>query len=567
MAVIGTTAIGIVSYNGYTFDGAFHAEVNGEQVPDAAGRTTKFWRYTLTVRAIIADDGGSDTEMAEIRLKLSQQGKTLRFVQKGFGNPLHVGVALKRDMEFGPIPKVISWTPIAGSNACEVTWQCVFHIAECQDSVQRDIIEANYSVQVNIDSFGNTTRIISGHVTIANYRIGTAIANNPDLFRSFIKAAVPLGFRRTQTYSVNEAKTRVDFVLTDTEIPTHHNSFPEFMVDARGRHRVQWNRRAGHAINSLDLTLQPRANVRQLECWIVALGILQARIGAQLRAKGTKGKPGVLIDSLAITEDLWGRPVEISVTWRHFHQLRDLVLESGLFGVFDWRTKAQLANPRTRNIAPWQRWRTAMAPWAHSPHGNANWSMSVQDDRIVDICSPRGGPVINDRVRFYQTIGAAVPSFTNQRPPADQSYVNYELDVAPVFSRAVVRQDFLQDPEEVSGVTDMNASVAPRFGRSQDDADDIESVVQQAGQHGYAVVVRGKAERAGHRIPRFKLDRIGERAAVEVAGAYKESVVKQSLGTPVYMAQWILKYAVGGTLGALRSPRNVRDKVGGNLRD
>lgn len=547
---VGLTEAGIVSYNGYTFDGAFRATISGRDVYDQSGRVVMYTEYTLDVHAIIADSTfGSDVEMAEIHQKLTHSGQELRIESKGFGNPVRAGGAFKRDVMFGPMPQVISWEPIGTTLACQIHWQCVFHLKECGQAVSnvRGALAVNYAIDVDIDEFGNTTRTISGHILFVNNRIGRAITETPESFLRAVNAVVPLGFKRRSRHHYNEAKNRVDFQLIDTEIGTHHNAFPEYMSDASARHRVSWGRQSGFKLrNSLSIRLTPRADISQTTCWLIALTMFEKRIAKQKAALSSDGKPGVvLLQSFSIEEDGFGRPVSCDFEWTHLHCLKKFIDDTGLF------------TPLVDN--DWIKWRTSMANWSHNVRGNAKWQMLTSDDVVVDLCQGYQQQYIdiNGDVASYPITTVAQKSFKNQKPTKEQSYIQYSQAIVPISQRQTIQHEILQTPDPASGHVDMLLSNLPNMGQPGGE----KTMVQQSGRARHTVALVGHAKRAGHPIPKPKIDTVGGKTAVEIGGAFVSNLAYNLLGVPVYAARWAIQYALDDSPYEVKPKPNVQQKV------
>lgn len=63
----GLPATGELTYNGYTFDGATHIDVETQFLYDDADRVVTGHRYTIRVSAIVHDDNGLDQDLESIR--------------------------------------------------------------------------------------------------------------------------------------------------------------------------------------------------------------------------------------------------------------------------------------------------------------------------------------------------------------------------------------------------------------------------------------------------------------------------------------------------------------------
>lgn len=546
MARVGEAEIGVVSYNGYTFDGAFNIEISGRDVMDEAGRITIYTEYTLTVHAVIGDAAGTDTEMAEIHRKLSKSGEILRIETKGFGNAILVGGIHRREVMYGPIPQVRSWKPLGAHMAAEVTWTCTFRLVECggQISNVRGVMAANYSVDIALDRHGNTTRTIAGYMLIVNNVIARRMTETPDAFRTWIRGEPPLGFSRQQHYSFNAAKNRIDFQIIDTEVASHNNAYPELMSEAKGGHRTSWQlRKSGVLRHSMRLTLHPRADVSQVDCWRIAIDMLKKRRQVQDNAVDCDGNSSTtIVDGFEVDEDFWGRPVDITFEWRQLHSLRHLIADTGLFSPVVGTN--------------WSTWRTSMAKWAHDPRGNAKWMLGVNDDIVVDLCV-QNKPVINDQVANYPVQAAQYKGLLNQNPTKETSWLKYDQTIVPQQKRPTVQQAILQQTDTPGGVVDMQADVLPNFGNGGA----IDTVDQQSSAAVHNFFLSGQALRVGFPVPKPKIQTIGGQPAVEVGGSFAHGILYNALGLPVYGARWLYRYVVKNSPGTVKPKTNVEQKV------
>lgn len=127
---------GRLEYNTVTFSVLYRSEINGEAVPDDAGRTIKGVKYLLTAEGIVSAAQGVplETNFVKLRQLLSQQGGTLIYKGRGFGNlvvnpPGGAGAGV-RDLAWGPIPKVLFFQPLGNGFSAICRWQCEFMLSE-----------------------------------------------------------------------------------------------------------------------------------------------------------------------------------------------------------------------------------------------------------------------------------------------------------------------------------------------------------------------------------------------------------------------------------------------------
>ncbi len=548
---VGVPEIGTMSYNGIPFDGAYRVRVDSENVYDEAQRTVIYVRYVFRVQMILAgppDNNallhGPTEDMIEVRGLLNKAGGVFVFQSKGFGVGINTQ-ATDRDVLFGPKPRIMNWHSVGAELAVLVDWECELHMAECLTSLSQVIVAVNYEVSVRIDQAGNTIRSISGYVQIANTATASTILLSPDAFlQTALKCRVPLGFKRDMERQIDKAKLRINFSITDTEIPST-NPYPEQAVYVEAQHRVRWVRQqsAARMLNTLGVRITMRADISPSRAWLIAGQIFLARA-----SKASKDGRLILTD-IDITEDVFGRHVEAVFGWQVLGCLRDIVEDCGL-----WQPLG----------TDWSRWRASIEDVAQHPQGHARWSLRNSDDVIVNICNPRQVQ-INDQVIVPKIQPIKMENLANKKPDPEHSYLYYNMGLQYDYDRPVAQQGILQWPDVPQGETDMTKVTLPRFAET---GVVYEDVLQEAGAGSYTVTVRGSAKRAGHPIPKPILESVGGVPAKETGGKFYQSVVENLLGVPVYAALWVITYMVSRAPSEphpLAKPDQCIDPMGGTL--
>lgn len=542
--MIGESEFGTVSYNDYAFRGAFHATIDDQFVYDDSGRVVMYVKHRLVVRAIIVtDDAGedqtTDTAMATIRDKLSRAGKRLIFAQKGFGLSIDTEANGKGDVIFGPKPQVISWIPIGSSNACQVTWQCEFHLSECQPAAIGGILGVSYEISAEVNHDGITTRTISGSIHMSNgWAKDKTLAASPDyVIQRAIRANPIRNFRRNVSRHISADKTRVGFTITDTEInsPT---PFPLMIREIDGRHAASWNRAAPakfHNSLSLSMTVDPRKSL--YHAWLVARDILKRRTANALSASSHDKKAKALIDSVEISEGLFssGRSISFHFTWRIIGCIHEFIKDSGLFVscVDDEHT--------------WAKWQYSIG--FGDDFGSADWKLEKTDDKAVDLCAGKQQSsaalieINNDTWLRREDAGESI-GIANEYPDPQYSYLKFRSKTRYLARAPYAVHQVLQDPEQsISGETSLYSKVAPYFGAYGG----IDTIIQLASRRKHFVLFYGEAERAGYPIPKPKLEEYGGQKTTEVDVHFEHGYKMNALGVPIYSAKWGILYSIPNT--------------------
>ena len=544
------TTLGTLEYGNfpdvYAFDASTKVTVSCEMVQDEAQRTVVYQRQTITARATVAVAAGTDTDLESIKAILGEQGSGLRFVNRGFGNDCIVNLpGGVKDLKFGPVPKILSWEPIGNNLACEIEWQVVVHVPHCVGTTRdRGILAFNYEADFSIDN-GHTTRTISGYIEIAQTRAGKRAPDCADLYRHLLKPALPDGFERKHNHRVSKDKSRLDFTITDSEIPSKF-ALPKGVTHATGRHRASWsrnNRGATQLRNSISMELEMVPGVSQSQAWAIFGQIVKKRIDFAKK----QNKLPVLLDELTAEEDIWGRASSFSVGYRILKTCGAcLTKHSGLWQPID---------------TDWRRWKLSMADVFHE-RGHAGLGIG-SGDAIVDLCGAAstlstGGPSetpSEPRPTFATT-------FKNDYPPPDTSYLKYDQTIVPSRERPVQRQSVLQVSESTSDLigSDLDEKTPFSFGSPGGTSD----VIQEGGRSRYSVQLIGSAMRAGYEIPRPSLESLGKQTATETYFKMMQTIVGNWFGVPIFQAMWVGDYALGNSPGQMKMEENIKEKVDQN---
>jgi len=522
----------VIAYNSVHFDPASsHATVAIEYVRDEANRTVVYQRYTITVRAILQDDDNLDGTLPYMRQLLEQQGRELIFTGMGLGDDLVVntpsGQGGFRDVKWGPIPEVLEWTPLGANLSAEVVWKVTTCIKQCKYGRRAEpILAINYDIGYAINVSGGTTRTITGYLEIAQTRFldSRLIPESADTYRYKITPGVPSGFaRESQNYQVSQDKSRLDFSIVDRSIPSPNPYPPGVVAIASTRNRI-----------TATITLAPK--IPQVRAYNTFVAIVKQRIKWALQ----NSQEGVLLDTIEVEENMYGRQVAFSVGYRVLSPLSELLSATGLWTPVgdEWT---------------WKYWHDSMSI-AHSQRGYANQRHFPANDAIVDLC---GGdiPWMGEVAEEGDPKERETKALSNTQPPEEKSWVEYDSAVVSTRERPAVRQRVQQaveyESEEVGPHDTRGPTYTPPGGTSD--------IIQQSGRGSYNVQLIGSAKRAGYPIPKPVLQSVGGQTAVEVAGDFIQHVIGNFLGVPVYSAAWAIHYALPNSPGTVTAPQNYKD--------
>lgn len=545
MPQAGLPASGALQYNLVNFSGATSVFVSAEPVRDDADVGTKFIRYRITARTIFVagQSSSTDGDIATIRERLLSPGGPLIFENKGFG-AIRVNQGGIFDVDNGPKPEVLEWTPIGNTSAVEVLWSCTTAIPECVNGTpaKRGVVAYQYKVDVDVDPFGNPRITTTGYIQIAQNRINNLSADQVD---SYWDRIYPVkfgpGIRRTvrrREFSLD--RTRMDFTVVDESIPSN-NPYPAKMVEVGGSHRVGW-RRGGESTRfraTLSMQASPEPGIGGATAWLAFVTILRQRYLTAHNA----GRY-VFLDELEVEEDLWGYAQSFRAGYRFTSCVKDFIGDSGLW---------------TPLGTDWSVWQASLSSSMFSPRGYSG-GVLFPNDVVVNLCTGYATNAVSlpSEARRQVYRDRTTRGVKNEVPPANQSWLDYKAHTVPHRYDEVYRQSIIQDtPTADRASQDLTRSAPFQYpGIENGEAD----LIQVSGRPKYSITFLGKAARVGHKIPRPLIKSVGGRAATEVNGAFQQKSVDNGLGVPVYNARWAITYMVDGPpKGEIPYPSNPMD--------
>lgn len=527
MAHPGLIETGLFTYNGHRFGNAAHTEVSSEPIRDQANRTIVAWRIRISVQTFVSPDVGdptADAAMQRIRRALRDDGKELVYTLKGFGNDLRIntGAGGIRDLDYGPKSGPIRFRPLGNSRTVQLNWSVTTTIPEC-DVSQAGFMAWNYTVQFSFDGRGDMTRTISGYVEVPKHRIGSLLQGQEiDLLRPFISPGSMAGFTRTHNTSIDHSKRRLNFSVTDRQIPSR-NPWPENVINIRGNHRVNWNRREAFNLrNTISVRIDPRRGFALDDCYQIFHDIVRIRKQA-VETHGWK----TLLTGMSIDEEIFGFGFSASVDYLVYGCITDIIRQSGIF---------------TPVGGDWNAWADSLLEHMFDPYGNPE----VEDlhyldeyDAVINIC---GGQPVNwpeHRIEEEQE-QSLYTAFQNEQPEPDKSFAKFELGVSVERDRSISHQRTLETADENVGEEDLDGQ-SQNFQACQQGTAQI---IQKAGKALVKAWLGGSIIRVGHRIAKPLLKSVKGAPVEEQWGQYVKRTLGTFLGQPVFSLDFLSKYAV-----------------------
>lgn len=589
------SAVGIVSYNGYTFPAPFDAEVVATPRRDSAGRAIKYVTYHITIRAVIVPDdpplstAGTlvDDNLENIRCRLTKAGGSFRFVGQGLGADFSINdtssyvdprdgssmISLKIEPSFGPFPTLLSWKPIGSNRAVQIVWSCEVTVPECcelQYTMQSypRALEHNYTLSWDINDEGATTRIVQGRYEVGGFRIGAASGTTGGggpgsrplsvadqswdvLFQRFPQ---PVGFHREVRRHMSPDHRTMEYVITDTEIPSDNPLFP-YMVKMNIHHNLSAslpNMLRSYNTIAGSITIAPGAPRHW--SWLAFSKIVHQRLSLSKdllspTIGGHTGGPTVfkatpIITDFSINEDIYSRTFSFSMRWRFSASLNNIFRGSGLFKPI---TNQALAGTDTSQTSlSWQAWTASMREVANSDRGLANMQFTPADDIILTVCDPQVIPTVNAAARKHvPTIEENLLPAPPPVPPQDSSYLDYQLDIFPQLQTNVVKHSKIQNtpvnharPQQPGDPRAAGFRLDTQLQESQSQAAADHHQTQVRGPSSSSVVITGRGVRIGYPVPIPKVSQIGNAQPVVHEIHPVQKIIGYYFGIPIFAAAW-----------------------------
>lgn len=539
--------VGTLNYNGIEFPSNMETEISGSMKYDSADRTVSYivWRIEVkaTISASESPTNNLDATMDLVRRALTTAGGTLFLNGKGFGNlDVNVGSTGKRDVLWGPKPRLLRWKPL-GKNAAEIVWVCEVAIPECSNARYTGLAEFTYSWSVSIDPEGYSTLTYAGQLVIAQTRVGgrRTLYDTADSWRERIMPPTPVGFRPGQRqFDVDESKNRLTWTLTYEEMPV---PLPEGFTQAK----------FSHSITSVGKNLFMFTSVMTGEYHFARFtqrGAAYKLFLETVVARKNKCKGQVFpIFWKGEEPDAYGRPRAIyTIGLTAAFSVGNHLKESGLWQPMptsDTKWKASLLNTL-------------------GPRGVADLRLRPQDDIILDLCAnsytppvlrpkppPKPQPPRGEEEELKTIFPCPKPEdswfyFVNDfrvegeannvvLKPLPLKVAKVQLPAQTSSTLSTTPQQTAKDPPTVSQLVNIQAG-------AKIDAD----IVQQRTAPSVRIVLLGSALRVCYEIqpPELELDPTATGLELVPDGTWFSQKQVANVAHPVYLAFWRKEYIV-----------------------
>lgn len=550
---------------------------------DRTGRTTKFNRYTISFKSIVAQTS-VHASFPSVRAALSKNGRPFIFTGRAWGD-FYVNTGRARDVENGPWVTDVQCRNLGGADRLiEVSWTIDFCIPECRDARYQSVpMEFAFSLTFNIDEFGYTTRTMNGWLKIPQNR-DTPYSNVPqDSADDYLLDALPAklpNFRRTYpSRELNEDRSELKFTVVDQELD--RAAPPPGIVRESGSMDLSSDNAAA-AVWSATLNYSCECGKDgQIADAIKAAEMFVAwkKQWFLAAARKTKSSNQVVPMSFRFAEpDALGRKkLEYSVTMMVTAGLGELLTNSGMWKQADGR-------------GDWEAWTTSLLAGPMSHRGWAKLDFTTGDDTIVDLCS--FGPLDNAN-RGASDVPDMRDVITNnfEPVPPEKSWIYYEnhlhlegddgavlirlMPKKPLTDKTDLDADGIDAGKELvlgatvagtlnrvigggvgnlfggfPGGSGLGSALATNFGENKGER--IRRPMQ-------VVVMKGEALRVGFAIPQPSLKTVNGVKMIPANDAkkgdgFKSGFFRHNGVQPIFYARWQLRYVPDSDLPDLPMP-------------
>ena len=599
MATLPFPADTAFSYNGFTFPVAVHTRLSEEPVTSNDNRNVKMSKLTIEANGFITQDDADtyaasfglaagqrlDSLMLAIRRQLQVNGKSLKYLNRGYGTDLQINTAGAgiRDVFFGPKPGKFIWWPLGGApngvHGAGFSWSVTTYLAECAlfQIAPKVFIEIAYTLDFSVDEHGLVVITHQGTAQIPmSLRIEDGLLDrNVDDEISAIIRPTPPGFLRQRQRRLSADRAVCTFTLIDRQLEV---PYPQDVTHIDMHQRVRQEKQFSPnwaCTLSATVRLSPTAN--RFLAYERFFNIAAQRIAHVRRfAPQGAGKLNVLVTTCEFDEDLFKNEAHFTINYRILGTfLNKIIAVSGL-----WRPIMSNATLPLNNLPGWTAEEAAesLANNAQFFKGVLGASFPNSDEVIIDICE---GPtdqrlhstslalsaeeVVNQTHVSPAEFNAEVAKIEPSKFQDDEqisvfepatSWLAWECAVDRIIDHRQIRHKPL-----AGEVTKTPPSVDP-FGQAPPLAENtsnaagdytasVPDVIQQTAAPSLTLRLRGFGVRADYRVNPPKLVGYAGQTPVLQSEIVREQTLGISSSVKIYRTDWELIYLVPGPTEAV----------------
>ena len=432
-----------LTYYGYTFPQSFvETSLSQEFLLSPDGRVVAGTRSMVRAKGRLYEGANTNFSAEFIRSQLSEAGKPLRYENQGNGDLIVNSPGTtgnRRDLEFGPKPKLLKWTRVGYNFAHDFEWECETVTSDCNaEDVFGLVRYKKTEITYSKDRLGYITRRYSGELRIVTGPdtpgglTVTRFADDP-VYKEIWWIGPINGFCRTKDELTCEGdKSVCKFSYEDVEIPA--GSLPKGVIKWTPVHESQTPR--------LTSGLSGRFSSRMSAAYTMdrklsdPIGQAMANFFAWVKSRQPAGLPGFVLGAFAVRDNPETLEYFFSLQYAFTGKLESILASAGHGKAvpFDGNTPTP----------DWNKWRQSTPQINYPIHTNSDDASSptraqlrfrITDDTLLDLCQgtqpSNAGPPPDDVDSFVVDGGgsesstAEVPSFDS---PED-GYLQYDPEV------------------------------------------------------------------------------------------------------------------------------------------
>lgn len=609
-----------ISYGGYEFSELVKTSVNVTPVMNTANTTIKYLRQEFTIEAIVGSYGttmntsnaadefrdystswnprraspaavdcavdSADIELESIKATLLTPQLNFVFNGRGYGKRESYEVTDNqdssrnqkvRDVLFGPMPKMLSWEPIAGNKFARVVWKVEIHRRpSCPQTritgLNVPIVELWTTTRVSIGSSGYQTIVREGSIEIPAHNTyskklkgGKLIDKYRDIVRMYILGDPKgwglqyVGFNiSSQEYKFSPDLLTCNFTITFKEIESQ-NPYPPGVQDIDVRHRLRselygskWQKNFQNWKNDFSARIVLFPKEPGIRAWTTFTRLINERIEQSIEIVDDGPNRIVripLILSMSMEESLFSHEYKFDVSWTIVSPPATLFERSGLF--------KPAFGTNVPDDQAWQEW-TATARMVQNTYGA--YPMVAHKDITVNLgwCGSTSKNTLEEWSAYgYSTRGfsaAFLQSIYNfVCPPEEASYIefqnSFQLDTsANLINWSKYRTDTVRKEENVEKDKKRKVEISSLNDQGQKETDYVE---QDMGRDAYAITMRGYAIRMGGPTQPPVIKKVGGKKVRPENNKSNPDFVNSSMtgqygNCPIYLTTWQKRYVILG---------------------
>lgn len=601
-----------VSYNDYIFPSSITSRLISRSVATDSGRTVKRIDYTLSLEFVLCIDdfvagnvnqygtnnsavigAGAiltsagltmDAVYQELTRRLLEKGKSLNINGLGCGQiSILPGYSngLQTDINNGPTPTQLDITRFDAARSLHVVWSVNFSLSPCQNSQLIEgvkVSEFDFSIHYTVDNSGMMVRNVYGSVELPNFNDRGRTKFNPEntiqgktqtIKEMIVKTfPIPAGFERRMDFTTNPSRTKIQFSVTDTEIPSDNPYFP-------GTVRID----VSHTVNNLN-AIAPTSTNQAVNYGINLSGSIEVAPGRN-KFWGWNALVSILRNRLTttdityyqafftITDHIYQRRINFSIDYKSTFNPSEFFQNTQLFsGVrFDFSnitpTPGSPSGSGVPNYLTWDKHNQDrqyyLGPFGYD--GKLIFKPGEENDKVVNLCdqSPPETPTgsnnkdIDEQSKKDRQSIPQLPLGTNVTEASSYSHYRNTARITSNFN-VVVHGIIGQSDSGVTkdavnnAATDLPATYVHKGIVESNRPKTTANVQQVRGTGSHYLILEGEASRVKYGIAIPKVQSI-EGIEGEPQFLFEEINPSQQIGwtadcIPIYGATWKRVYCL-----------------------